>query len=115
MPGNYRTTNRNPNGPLFFGTLTPRTAGESIPNLFLNDLQVDLTSFFNDGGPYLSEGLYFSGATKPIKVHASASDSGTARHFTILPNTNHFMPIKNPTNVFLTAPDNSTTVTVRGH
>lgn len=65
----------------------------------------------------MSEGLYFSGATKAIRVYENVDDktNNTNKYFTILPNTDHFIPIKDPTNLYLTAPDSTTTITVRGH
>jgi len=113
MPRNYRTTNNNPNGPLFFGTINPRT-GDTLSTL-LGNIGIDTTPFDGVNGRVLSKGLYFSGATEIMKIYMTAGDDGTNRHFTLLPNTDHFMPIKDPTNIYIVGLTNGGTITVRGH
>jgi len=113
MPRNHRTTNHNPNGPLFFGTVNPRT-GDTLSSL-LSNIGIDTTPFDGSNGRVLSEGLYFSRATEIMKIYMTADDDGTDRYFTLLPNTDHFIPIKNPTNMFIVGVTTLGTVDVRGH
>lgn len=50
-----------------------------------------------------------------MKIYMTADDDGTNRYFTLLPNTDHFMPIKDPTNIYIVGLTNGGTITVRGH
>ena len=128
MPGNYRTTNSNPNGPLFFATFAPGPGGTALGPA-LRNLGITTANFFGNltytpygptGGTFtryatLSEGLYIVTGTGPIRIAGSSADysANNNRAFTIPANQMTFMPVKNPENLWIVS--GGGTFGVRGH
>lgn len=115
MPGNYRTTNNNPNGPLFFATIVPGSGGTALGPALRNK-GITTGNFFANNGPFLGEGLYFSvHGTQTFKLYGSSADAATDRYFTVVGNNYHFMPAKNPENLWIIGSPAGGTLGVRGH
>lgn len=127
MPGNYRTTNSNPNGPLFFATITP--GGGTALGPALRNLGITTANFFGNltstpygptGGTFtryatLSEGLYLVTGASTVKLYGNSGECAAAngnRSFNIPANQMTFMPIKDPENLWIVS---GGTLGVRGH
>ena len=116
MPRNYRTTNNNPNGPLFFATITP--GGGTALGPALRNRGITTGDFFAANGPFLSEGLYFSVlGSQTFKLYGNSGECAADgnRCFTLVGNNYHFMPTKNPENLWIIGSPAGGTLGVRGH
>lgn len=131
MPGNYRTTNSNPNDPLFFATIIPTVGGTALGPA-LRNLGITTANFFGNltytpygptGGTFtryatLSEGLYLVTGASTVKLYGNSGECAAAngsRSFNIPPNQMTFMPVKNPENLWIVGSAAGSTLGVRGH
>ena len=130
MPGNYRTTNSNPNSPLFFATIIPTVGGTALGPA-LRNLGITTSNFFGNltytpygptGGTFtryatLSEGLYLVTGASTVRIAGSSADytANNSRAFSIPPNQMTFMPAKDPENLWIVGSLAGSTLGVRGH
>ena len=114
----FRASNTNPNPPLFFANMTP--GGGTALGPALRGLGITTANFFGQTSstPSLGEGLYFSvHGSQNFKVFGNSGEcaANANRHFTLLPNSYEFMPIKNPENLWIIGSPAGGTLSVRGH
>lgn len=129
MPGNYRTTNSNPNDPLFFATIAP--GGGTALGPALRSLGITTSNFFGNktttpygptGGTFtryatLSEGLYLVTGASTVKLYGNSGECAANgnRSFNIPANQMTFMPAKDPENLWIVGSVAGSTLGVRGH
>lgn len=114
----FRTSNTNPNPPLFYATISPGVVGTALGPA-LRNLGITTSNFFGTNStPFLGEGLYFSvHGSQSFRVYGNSGEcaANVNRCFTLVPNEYHFMPIRNPENLWIMASVAGATFTVRGH
>jgi len=121
MSGIFRSSNTNPNPPLFYAQIVPGLGGTALGPA-LRNLGINTDRCWARNGtstPYLAEGLYFSvSGSQTFRVYGNSGESGNGtgqRHSVLLANQYHFMPIGNPENLWIIGSATGVTLGVRGH
>jgi hypothetical protein len=122
----FRTTNSNPNPPLFYATITP--GGGTAFGAAVRGLGITTSNFFGSStvvingntmtqNAKLSEGLYFSvQGSQSFKIYGNSGECGAnANRFYLLQSPQDFIPIKNPEDLWIIGSPAGGTLSVRGH
>lgn len=111
----YRTSNNNPNPPLFHVTFSVTTGGTAFGPA-VTAQGVTLTNYASSTGPFLGEGIYcYNPGTTFIKVFGSSTESGSNRFSGIMAGDTTFIPCKDPTNLFFQAAAGTISLSIRAH
>lgn len=111
----YRTSNTNPNPPLFHVTFSVTTGGTAFGPA-VTAQGVTLTKYASSTGPFLGEGIYcYNPGTTFIKVFGSSADSGSNRFSGIMAGDITFIPCKDPTDLFFQAAAGTIALSIRAH